>query len=269
MRRSAAALLARPPPAPSSAAPEGLEAVQAAAAEAMRAVERKFAAVRAAVPSLVLAAPALRSPAFSSSAPHLPVPAATSDISTPCHTQHRDGPPRRALLSTAFSSSAPALAVVAPEAMPSHARAGGGRAGLPRSCSGGDLQRVPSDPGSDLYPSRETSATGECRPGLSPHRAGPMLSRSGPGGPDPLLRTASDCSVGPGGGRAPAGATWEPAAAAAAAAAWPRAGAAGRRASIASIAYDPRRPGEERPFGQAVRVAGEPTRPARPSPAAL
>ena len=32
----------------------------------------------------------------------------------------------------------------------------------------------------------------------------------------------------------------------------------GRRASLGAIAYDPRRPGEERPFAQAVRIAGEP-----------
>ena len=82
MRRSAAALLARPPP-PPPPPPLGLEAVQAAAAEAVRAAERKFAAVRAAVPSLVLAAPALLparrallSPAFAASGPALPASSA-------------------------------------------------------------------------------------------------------------------------------------------------------------------------------------------------
>ena len=49
MRRSAAALLARPPPLPAPPPPEGLEAVRAATAEEMRAVDDKLAAVRAAV----------------------------------------------------------------------------------------------------------------------------------------------------------------------------------------------------------------------------
>jgi hypothetical protein len=256
MRRSAAALLARPAP-PSSPAPEGLEAVQAAAAEAMRAVEWKFAAVRAAVPSLVLAAPSLKippallSPAFSSSAPELPVLAATGHTaSTPCDTRH--APSRRAVLSAAFSSSAPELSVAAAEA-PSQVCAGGDRAVLLWSKCGGNLPRIPS--GSRGGFEGGACATGESQ--LSPRGAGPMLSRSGPG---QFLRAASDCSHGPGGDRARAVAN----PAAVAAAAWPPAGVAGRRASLVGIAYAPRRPGEERPFAQAARGAGEATRPARP-----
>ena len=140
MRRSAAALLAKPPPPSTAPAPEGLEAVRAAAAEAMRAVERKFAAVQGAVPSLVLAAPSvgvLRSSAFSSSAPMLP--AAAGDIGAPCHT--RGEPSRRALLSPAFSSSAPALALAAPTA--AFKVHGGGRGALPRPCSGGPAVENP------------------------------------------------------------------------------------------------------------------------------
>ena len=49
MRRSAAALLAHPPPLPAPPPPEGLEAVRAAATKALRAVDEKLAAVRAAV----------------------------------------------------------------------------------------------------------------------------------------------------------------------------------------------------------------------------
>jgi hypothetical protein len=85
MRRSAAALLAHQPPPPPP--PVGLEAVRAAVEEAVRAVERKFAAVRAAVPSLVLAAPALL-------------------------------PARRALLSKTFSSTAPALSIPCASTLP-------------------------------------------------------------------------------------------------------------------------------------------------------
>ena len=144
MRRSAAALLARPPPPPPPPPPLGLEAVQAAAAEAVRAAERKFAAVRAAVPSLVLAAPALL-------------------------------PARRALLSRAFSSTAPALPAAPPSAPMM-------RPTLPRARSGGDLQALPpaADPrrgggGADGGRGGGGADGGRGEPPLSPRGAGPML----------------------------------------------------------------------------------------------
>ena len=73
MRRSAAALLARQP-APSSPQPEGLDAVRAAAAAAMLAVDAKLAAVRASVSGLTDRVAAASAPALPrrSSAPNLP-----------------------------------------------------------------------------------------------------------------------------------------------------------------------------------------------------
>ena len=108
MRRSAAARLNRPNSPPSAPAPEGLSAVRAAVAAATRAVERKLAAVQAAVPGLMRAAPS-----------------------------------RRALLSPAFSSSAPALRAPVAAAAEAPPRA---IPGLPRSLSGGDLRSIPRDP---------------------------------------------------------------------------------------------------------------------------
>jgi hypothetical protein len=217
MRRSAAALLTRPPPPHPSPAPEGLEAVQAAADAAMRAVDRKFAAAHAAAPSLVLAAPSMGS------------------------------------LLLSRSSSSPALALLAAEA-PLQA-AGSRGAGLPRSLSAGDLQRVRLGP--EVDSNGGAGEAGECR--LSPRRAGPLLARSAQDRPQ---RTDSDCSSGRGGRRAQAG----PKPAGPASAAWPRAGAAGRRASLeaASAARLSLRPGAEPRFRvapAASRVGGGPDRP--------
>ena len=62
MRRSAAALLARSPAPPPTPPPEGLEAVRAAAAAAMQAVDAKLAAVRSAVSGGRAAAPVVLPP---------------------------------------------------------------------------------------------------------------------------------------------------------------------------------------------------------------
>ncbi len=258
MCRSAAALLARSSRPPPSPAPEGLEAVQAAVAAAMRAVDRKFAAAHAAVPSLVpvLAAPSMGSilprRAFSSSAPVLPVPAATGHASTPSRARPAPtgaaAPSRRAVLSSAFSCSAPALALAAAEARLEPEAVGRRRASLPRSLSGGDLPHLPSDAGGGSNGGAVDSEAGERR--LSPRGAGPLLSRSAQDRPQ---RTDSDCSSGRGGRRAQAGT--KPAGPASAA--WPRGGAAGRRTSLGAAACDPGRPGAERRFAPAAsRVGG-------------
>ncbi len=225
MRRSAAALLTRPASPPPSPAPEGLVAVQAAVAAAMRAVDRKFAAVHAAVPSLVLAAPSIGSllhRTLSSSA--IELPASTGHTKTLCQT--RQG----------------VLVVV-------------GKASLTRSLSGGDLVQVPSDAGSDLDPERAAGETGDRR--LSPREAGPLLSRlrcRQSCQNRPLPKAPNCVGTGLGGWWAQAGAR---PAVAGIPATWPPTGAAGRRASLGVAACDPRVPGGGRlgPFAHRQAAA--------------
>ncbi len=238
MRRSAAALLANPPPPPQPLA--GLEAVRAAVEQAVRAVERKLAAARAAAPRLALAAPALAharsawlsSQVFSGSAPAL----------TRSNLAGGD-------VDDAGGSTTACVKLVG-------GGGGGGGAGLPRLRSDHDLKGlhkhsddggrrgdVPADGGGGGSEHGEGSLSGSRNGGrgwplLSSPGFGPVLRRPGGSGPikwtgPPALREEEDAGREGGEGEGHVG----------------RCGS-GRRRALGAIAWGRGWAGAERPFAR-------------------